>query len=87
MLNVHLSGLSVLSFSWICDAGGSELLLATYRVLGVEARPVQHQQLNHLKSVDSHGVVHRCVSVLDRTLAEVTNQSVWNNITVIISLM
>lgn len=54
---------------------GSEVLLGTYSVLGVEAGAVHHQQLNHLKSVDPHCVVHRCVSILDRRLAEVTTQS------------
>lgn len=45
------------------------MLLDTYGVLGVEAGAVHHQQLDHLKSIDSHCVVHRCVSILVRILA------------------
>lgn len=52
----------------MCDAE----LLGTYSVLGVEASTVHHQQLNHLKSVDSHCVVHRRVSILDTTLTDVS---------------
>lgn len=42
----------------------AEVLFCTYAVLGVETRPVHHQQLDHLESVYSHGVVHGRVSVL-----------------------
>lgn len=57
----------IFSFCWICDPVCSEVLLSTDRVPGVEAGAVHHQQLNHLKSVDSHCIVHWCVSILDRT--------------------
>ena len=39
-------------------------MFRTYTVLGVETGPVHHQQLDHLESVDSHGIVHGRVSVL-----------------------
>ena len=51
------------------------MLLGTYSVLGVQASTIHHQQLNHLKSVDSHCIMHWCVSILDRALTEVTTQS------------
>lgn len=40
------------------------VLHRAYTVRGVETGPVHHQQLDHLESVYSHSVVHRCVSVL-----------------------
>lgn len=84
ILNVDLSSFTVLVFPGSVMLRGSELLLGTYSVLGAEASAVHHQELNHLKSVDSHSVVHWCVSILDRTLAEVTTQSFLNNIAIII---